>query len=163
MARDSYANYADYLNQGSYWPKRDDNVVTETVVIEDMPPQYAAAALAKLLRWTYEEGYPRLNVYDADERVVHVRRTPLGVALMMRALGLYDFARVNEIYGPLYDPQIEKRPPLDDRRQVMVVFSQLVKEQRDSKHADMAISHMADLAEAIVDGMHEDGFTVLQS
>lgn len=158
MAREDYADYAAWLHQREYWPKRVNSDRTTTVPVDSMAPQYAASALAKLLRWAYDEGYPRLNIYDADERITMVRRSELGMALMLRAVGLYDQERLSDIYGPTYPPLVERPAALDPKRAVMVVLTQIVKHE-----PDMGVGQMADLAEDIVAGWQEDGYTLLSS
>jgi len=85
---ESFPPYEIYLDQGRVWP-RETNDELAFQPITDMAPNYAASALAKLIRWAHVYGASvRLNIADLHERLAYVRNTPLGKALSAQAQGL---------------------------------------------------------------------------
>ena len=84
---DEYADYASYLDT-ALWPAsvKSGEELKDTT---DMPPQYAAAALAKLVRWARHapEGATAL-LPDEDSREDAVRRSMLGTYLVARAANM---------------------------------------------------------------------------
>jgi hypothetical protein len=110
---DVYANYEDYLHS-HVWPKVDPRTgETETVVVDrdEMVPQYAAAALAKLVRWARSAPVGNISLLpDEDSRECEVRGTELGKALAARAVNL-DVDTFFGMYGefgvtPAADPDV---------------------------------------------------------
>lgn len=93
-------NYEDYL-EGDEWPSESARaVVDETGEIDpalkpvyDMPPQYAASALHKLVRWARDGAYT-LEQEESEER--RVRSSTLGRLLARKALGIEDFELYSE-------------------------------------------------------------------
>lgn len=86
-----FAPYAGYLH-GSVWPTINARTgEAGHVVIErdSMPPQYAAAALAKLVRWARIAPEGDIVAYpDEDSREVAARESELGKRLAARAVNL---------------------------------------------------------------------------
>lgn len=96
----AFGPYAGYLHT-NLWP----SINTYTGVMEmtqvnrdEMAPQHAASALAKLVRWarTAPEG-DLVHYPDEDSREVEVRSSPLGKALAARAVNLEE-----EMFFALY-------------------------------------------------------------
>lgn len=86
-----FAPYAPYLAT-NIWPTLDKRTgALEQVLVDrdEMPPQYAASALAKLVRWARiaPEG-ETAHHGDEDSREEYVRSTALGKALAARAVNL---------------------------------------------------------------------------
>lgn len=162
MSTETFARYQDYLQQGVYWPKDDPRLGrVETTPIEDMAPQYAASALAKLLRWAYDHGYPALNIYDADERIVYVRRSKLGLALMMRAIGLYEMERMSEIYGPTYPALTQRAPNEEQVSEKALTFAILDEISKANDLMEMMNpTSLAELADDISVGLLKRGYKV---
>jgi hypothetical protein len=81
-----YGPYHDYLT-GDVWPRFIDGMLDEKVYVPDMPPQYAAAALAKLKRWV-RGGF--MHESDMEEAEMLMRQTPLARMLTARATSVDD-------------------------------------------------------------------------
>src|SRR5687768_10446044 len=90
-------NYDLYLD-GDEWPSESstewstaaEEYVPELRPVIDMPPQYAASALAKLVRWARDGGGPtEQGEYEEEWRV---RNSRLGQLLSARACSINDFA-----------------------------------------------------------------------
>lgn len=84
-------NYAAYL-PGSVWPsdsKRTEHGHPAIVEVATMAPQYAASALAQLVRWAvHSPAGLVLEIDDVTAREEFVRRSHLGLALAARAQSL---------------------------------------------------------------------------
>ena len=84
-----FPNYGLTL-ESTLWPSiRDGRKDVELVDVEEMPPQRAAACLAKMVRWArYEPAGDISTIDDIDMREEEVRSSVLGRHLAARALGL---------------------------------------------------------------------------
>lgn len=102
---DDFAPYAGYLAT-VVWPSNRAFGETEHTYVEEMPPQQAAASLAKLVRWarTAPAGDITMNP-DEDTREEAARQSPLGLALAARACNLTEeqFHALYGEYGALPD------------------------------------------------------------
>lgn len=93
-------NYDAYL-EGDEWPSESGHgspdehgrYQPEMRPIYDMPPQYAASALHKLVRWA-RDGSMNAEQEDREER--RVRSSTLGRLLARKALGIEDFELYSE-------------------------------------------------------------------
>lgn len=87
-------DYEKYLD-GDEWPSESKKAVVDErgfiepqlVPVVDMPPQYAAAALHKLVKWAQEHGF---NPQESEEYETKVRRSMLGKLLRRQALSIHD-------------------------------------------------------------------------
>lgn len=98
-------NYSTYYN-GLTWPSdsvRDRLGHPKDIEITAMAPQYAASALAKLIRNALEHPVGALQAMDIDSREEYVRKTRLGLALAAKALGLNDSADIYALYSDITD------------------------------------------------------------
>lgn len=101
-------NYAPYL-VGTVWPSDSSRGVDgkpNLLEVDQMPPQQAAASLAKLLRWATNSpsGY-LLELLEVGDRQEHVYRSRLGRALCARALSLSDTGEMDALFfRPSVDP-----------------------------------------------------------
>lgn len=114
---DDYANYEDYLHT-HVWPKADPRTgELEHVVVnrDEMVPQYAAAALAKLVRWARSAPVGDISLFpDEDSREYEVRSTLLGKALAARAVNL-DVDTFFGMYGEFgVTPEVDHREVVAD-------------------------------------------------
>ena len=105
MSDDEYAPYAGYLSS-AVWPSLDRDGDVITTVVEDMAPQHAASALAKLVRWARQA--PAGDVarhHDEDSREYAARTSRLGQHLAARACNLTEelFHAVYGEFGALPD------------------------------------------------------------
>lgn len=86
-----FAPYEGYLDS-LLWPSFNSRTGEISAVIvdrENMPPQYAAAALAKLVRWARIAPGGMIAMHpDEDSREYEVRSSVLGKALAARAVNL---------------------------------------------------------------------------
>lgn len=83
-----YEGYLDH-NMWPTWNPRTGEAKVVMVDRENMPPQYAAAALAKLVRWARIAPAGMIAMHpDEDSREYEVRSTTLGRALAARAVNL---------------------------------------------------------------------------
>lgn len=87
---EEFPDYEEYL-YGVMWPASTKTGIThpELVPVESMPPQRAASALAKLVRWAVRSPTGELRLLDIDTREETVRQTPLGIALAARCQNLH--------------------------------------------------------------------------
>lgn len=83
-----YPDYSDYLN-GQLWPSYDANEGVTMRYIDEMPPQYAAAARAKLKRWAMAQYGTQV---DAERYWAEVSMSTLGKMLGARAQSEDDFS-----------------------------------------------------------------------
>lgn len=95
---DDFAPYAGYLS-GVVWPSNKAYGETEHTYVEEMAPQHAASALAKLVRWARmaPAGDITMNP-DEDTREEAVRQSRLGLALAARACNLTE-EHFHALYG----------------------------------------------------------------
>lgn len=95
---DDFAPYAGYLSM-AVWPSNATYGEVATSLVEEMAPQHAASALAKLVRWarTAPEGDITMNP-DEDTREEAVRQSRLGHALAARACNLTE-EHFHALYG----------------------------------------------------------------
>ncbi len=85
-------DYNAYLD-GDDWPSESTTMAgtgsqIETKWVGDMPPQYAASALAKLVRWARDSA---VTAQEIDQEEHRVRASRLGQLLAARALSIDDF------------------------------------------------------------------------
>lgn len=87
---EEFPDYEPYL-YGAVWPASSRNGIShpEKVPVEGMPPQRAASALAKLVRWAVHSPTGELRLLDLDTREETVRQTPLAIALAARCQNLH--------------------------------------------------------------------------
>lgn len=103
----SLIDYQKYLD-GDEWPSESKKAVVDErgyidptlVPVIDMPPQYAAAALHKLLRWARSMA---MNAKEEADWVHEVRSSMLGRLLTRQTLGIEDFELTGE-HGILRAP-----------------------------------------------------------
>lgn len=94
----SVIDYSQYLD-GDEWPSESQSTITSVGMkpmmqpVIDMPPQYAANALHKLVRWS-RDGALTLEDEELYER--QIRSSNLGRFLARRALGIEDFELYTE-------------------------------------------------------------------
>lgn len=135
MAQDVFAPYELYLDS-EVWPSRQSaNSPVRTVhVFEDsLPPQHAAAAIAKLVRWAVHEPVGNIaQIADPVQREQEVRESRLGLALAARALN----QRSPEEFEALYRHTHEARP----EGAVFVPAGTAVEAEPTSLTADLAVS-----------------------
>jgi hypothetical protein len=92
---EDWGPYENHLDS-HVWPGADKFVVVER---DEMPPQYAAAALAKLVRWARVHPVGEIaTLHGEDEREEYVRKTRLGAALAARACNLEE-EHFHALYG----------------------------------------------------------------
>jgi hypothetical protein len=86
---ETFPDYSGYL-ASEVWPSiRDGRQDLEQVDVNEVPPQRAAAMLAKLVRWArLEPSGVIATLGDPDVREEAVRGSDLGLALSARALNL---------------------------------------------------------------------------
>ena len=89
---EKFADYDSYLD-GNVWPSLTANDQVERKYVDDMPPQYAAAALAKLRRWAFSQYATEL---DCERYWIEVQRKPLARLLAARATSIEDFSEALE-------------------------------------------------------------------
>lgn len=87
---EEFPDYQDYLQSPYVWPSAVGRGSREEHKdVPEMAPQYAAAALAKLVRWARYAPVGEASLWpDEDARENFVRMTPLGVGLAARACNL---------------------------------------------------------------------------
>lgn len=102
--------YDDYLD-GEEWPSESSTMagtgsVIETKWVGDMPPQYAASALNKLVKWARDSAVTAQEIAREEDRV---RASRLGQLLAARALSIDDFTITEYVqaHGGLPDKQYE--------------------------------------------------------
>lgn len=142
-------NYAMWLPM-DVWPsdsQRNSLGQPMRVPVWDMPPQQAAAALAKLVRWA--RGAPAgdlASVAAVDDRENVVRDSRLGQCLSARALSLPDVEHVYALYHQAGD--LPDRPDEADNGQVLATIY-------DALHRANPLANPADLV-ATVTAVGED-------
>lgn len=82
---ESYPDYTECFNHHQ-WPSLENGTVRYSYV-DEMAPQYAASALAKLRRWAFTQ---YVNDLDCERYWNEVQRTPLARALAARATSIED-------------------------------------------------------------------------
>ncbi len=85
-------DYNNYLD-GELWPSESKTYAgseaeISTIWVGDMPPQYAASAMGKLVRWARDSAIAEQEIARAEDRV---RASRLGQLLAARALSIDDF------------------------------------------------------------------------
>lgn len=100
---EEFPDYEGYLH-GTLWPSLDTSAPSSggyTEVGESMPPQYAAAALCKLVRWArFAPRGETARYVDEAMREEFVRRSTLGVALAASATGMTP-EHFHAVYGEI--------------------------------------------------------------
>lgn len=100
---EEFAEYEGYLD-GNVWPSAEGTAASSggyTMVDTEMAPQYAAAALCKLVRWARFAPVGETARYaDEDAREEFVRRSYLGTCLAARACGMLP-EHFHAIYGEI--------------------------------------------------------------
>lgn len=150
----SIIDYNDYLD-GDEWPSESAKAVVnefgqlepEMKPVIDMPPQYAAAALHKLVRWAKEGA---LSFEQEDEYERRARGSTLGRLLARRALGIEDF----ELYQ---EHGIERRPLSAHELSRAIVWRLM---HPEDGLVDMAPSTAAKLSEGLAMTLIDHGYTV---
>jgi hypothetical protein len=124
-------DYTGWL-QTTRWPSEQGVAIS----VDDMPPQYAAAALAKLLRWSFDhhEDLARLllpsmavDQFLAYDPTDLIRTTPLAQALSARATS----RQVDEVLALMH--HAHDGPVLVDERAVAVVVLNTVWDYTEDK------------------------------
>lgn len=105
MTQSAMINYAMYWHTLN-WPSdtnRDSQGQPTFTAVSQMPPQQAAASLAKMLRWVHTNPVGQQVGQDLDTREEYARKTELGLALAARALGLTNGEEVYALYSEASD------------------------------------------------------------
>lgn len=94
-----FQEYAPYLAT-TIWPSVEKGYTGEKYTpVEEMVPQYAAAALAKLIRWAKYAPSGDITMHaDEDSREEAVRKSRLGMALAARATNMTE-EHFHAMYG----------------------------------------------------------------
>lgn len=87
-----FPDYSGYLNQLT-WPSYDASEGVVMRYIDEMAPQYAASALAKLKRWALGQYATQI---DGERNWAEVQRSPLAKGLQARATSTDDFSEALE-------------------------------------------------------------------
>lgn len=98
-------NYSLYLH-GKEWPSDSQRLSTGSPSpqpVTEMPPQQAAACLAKLVRWCWRSPIGDMASIDLDSREEYIRKSNLGIALAARALGLENPETIYALYSDATD------------------------------------------------------------
>lgn len=119
--------YDDYLD-GEMWPSESSTMSgtgpgVETKWVGDMPPQYAASALGKVIRWARDSAVTEQEIHRAEDRV---RASRLGQLLAARALSIDDFTITEYVmaHGGLQDKQYEY---LDTRETARIIATGMLR------------------------------------
>lgn len=142
-------DYTHYL-VGDQWPSESGRAQRdptghydpELKPVYDMPPQYAASALHKLVRWA-RDGSMTLEQEDKMERVV--RSSTLGRLLARKALGIEDFE--------LYQEHGVDRDALSAHHLARALVKPIM------ATVDLPVADVAKLAEGIALELSNEGFT----
>jgi hypothetical protein len=89
---EQFGDYPTYLDTHR-WPSYDASAGEVLKYVDEMPPQYAAAALAKLRRWAMGQYADDLG---AERYWAEVQRRPLARALMAKATSVDDLTEALE-------------------------------------------------------------------
>lgn len=142
--------YSDYL-EGDLWPSESAKAVydangtynPELKPVIDMPPQYAAAALHKLVRWARDGA---MSAEEEDEYERKVRSSTLGRLLARKALGIQDF--------DLYQEHGVDRDSLSNVQAAKVICTELF------EVADLEPVAAARLSMELAVKLSDDGFMI---
>ena len=141
-------DYSEYLD-GDEWPSESADPIRDgdtyrpvTKAVYDMPPQYAASALHKLVRWA-RDGAHTLEQEDEEERAV--RSSTLGRLLARKALSVDDFE--------LYQEHGIDREALSAHSLARALVKPIM------STVDLPVSDVAKLAEGMALELSNEGFT----
>lgn len=151
-------DYEAYLD-GDQWPSESKRAVVgpgghvepDLVPVYDMPPQYAVAALHKLIRWAYDSA---LSVEHAEQEETRVRGSHLGRLLARKALSIEDFE--------LYAEHGVSREPLSPRDIAYELATQMLGQTKGTLSARLAPEEIGHLASAVASGMTDEGYVVFK-
>lgn len=142
-------DYEKYLD-GDEWPSESgraahdlDGFHPDMKPVYDMPPQYAAAALHKLVRWARDGA---MSAEQEDEYEKRVRSSTLGRLLARKALGIEDFE--------LYQEHGIERSPLGNMQAAKVICTELF------EVADLDPVAAARLSTELAVALNNDGFMI---
>lgn len=129
--------YDDFLD-GEDWPSESKTMSSsgngyETSWVGDMPPQYAASALGKLIKWARDSAVTAQEIARQEDRV---RASTLGQRLAARALSIDDFTITEYVmaHGGLQDKEY---PTLDARETSLALLRGLMSTQSCLDPEDM--------------------------
>lgn len=145
-------DYDGYLD-GDEWPSESGRPMMdsggsyqpEMKPVYDMPPQYASAALHKLVRWA-RDGAMNAEQEDSEER--RVRNSTLGRLLARKALGIEDFE--------LYSEHGIDREPLGNMQAAKVICTELF----EIKDVDLDPVTAAQVSMHLAVALNNDGFLI---